>query len=165
MCGNKVYNDSQGTSPAARREGPGSSPDLCGDRRPGAALAARASVLRPLQGVGGTPGAGRIGPNGGSAAASQAAVLSERPGPADGHLAPRDESIPERVLVDTSAWIAHQRWFDPQLQALLTAEAAVTHDVVIGELTLGCGEKGWVLLYTHDRAMAKAAARLGVGWP
>jgi predicted nucleic acid-binding protein len=119
------------------------------------------------------------------------------------------------VLVDTSAWIAHQRWFDPQLHALLTAEAAVTHDVVIGELTLGCGEKASVLasgasrlaraqrvedetvhsfivrndlrccglswpdacllasaasegglrLYTHDRAMAKAAARLGVGWP
>ncbi len=69
------------------------------------------------------------------------------------------------MLVDTSAWIAHQRWFDPQLHALLTAEAAVTHDVVIGELTLGCGEKASVRLYTHDRAMAKAAARLGVGWP
>jgi predicted nucleic acid-binding protein len=119
------------------------------------------------------------------------------------------------VLVDTSAWIAHQRCFDPQLNALLTTETAVSHEVVIGELTLGCGDKarvlaaaasrlgratrvedesvhafilrselrccglswpdacllasaaseGGVRLYTHDRAMAKAAARLGVAWP
>ena len=119
------------------------------------------------------------------------------------------------MLVDTSAWIAHQRCFDPQLNALLTTETAVSHEVVIGELTLGCGDKarvlaaaasrlgratrvedetvhsfilrndlrccglswtdacllasaasgGGVRLYTHDRAMAKAAARLGVAWP
>ena len=117
--------------------------------------------------------------------------------------------------MDTSVWIAHQRWFDPQLNALLTAETAVSHEVVIGELTLGCGDKARVLasaasrlgraqrvedgtvqtfilrnelrccglswpdacllasaasdgglrLYTRDRAMAMAAARLGVGWP
>jgi predicted nucleic acid-binding protein len=117
--------------------------------------------------------------------------------------------------VDTSVWIAHQRWFDPPLNALLAAERAVSHEVVIGELTLGCGEKARMLasaasrlgraqrledeavrafilrndldccglswpdacllasaaseagmrLYTHDRAMAKEAARLGVGWP
>ena len=119
------------------------------------------------------------------------------------------------MLVDTSAWIAHQRSFDPQLDALLTAEVAVSHEMVIGELTLGCGDKARMLasaasrlgraqriedeavqsfirrndlrcsglswpdacllasaaserglrLYTRDRAMANASARLGMAWP
>ena len=52
------------------------------------------------------------------------------------------------VLADTSAWISHQQRFDSHFDALLAAGLMVTHGIVVGELTLGCGSKAKELAAT-----------------
>jgi predicted nucleic acid-binding protein len=42
-----------------------------------------------------------------------------------------------RVLVDTSVWVEHFRHSDPQLVALLHADAALGHPLVVAELACG----------------------------
>jgi predicted nucleic acid-binding protein len=41
------------------------------------------------------------------------------------------------ILVDTSVWIAHLRWQQPDLTALLEHERVLTHPFVIGEVACG----------------------------
>jgi predicted nucleic acid-binding protein len=45
--------------------------------------------------------------------------------------------VPERVLVDTSVWIAHLRHGDSHLAALLDEGSVLVHPFVIGELACG----------------------------
>lgn len=43
----------------------------------------------------------------------------------------------ERVLLDTSVWIAHYRMLDPRIETLLHNECVVMHPLVIGEIAVG----------------------------
>jgi len=56
------------------------------------------------------------------------------------------------VLADTSAWIAHQRKPDPVIVDAMRSGRLCSHGVVIGELSLGCGDV--------PRRMSDEASRL-----
>lgn len=69
------------------------------------------------------------------------------------------------ILVDTSVWIDHLRYADPQLVALLDADEVGCHPYVIEELALGSikqrtaflellGNLRRFPLVTHDEVMA-----------
>ncbi|MGH7244955.1 MAG: type II toxin-antitoxin system VapC family toxin [Phycisphaerales bacterium] len=83
------------------------------------------------------------------------------------------------ILVDSSLWVEHLRRGHPRLQGVLETEPVVTHDFVLGELSLGHLKKGSDFLKTlaglprllpadHEEVLA-AVDRLdlrgsGIGW-
>lgn len=74
------------------------------------------------------------------------------------------------ILVDTSLWVDHLRRGHPRLTELLSQGLVAGHPFVTGEIALGnLRQRDEILgllaaLWTTDRRLAAAAARLGTAF-
>jgi hypothetical protein len=71
------------------------------------------------------------------ASASPAGIPERRAGDASGVVASSGDMCD--VLIDTASWINHGRIPDALIAAAIERGCVVTHQDIVGEITLGCG--------------------------
>lgn len=138
MSGNQEYTHDYGIAHQYRRAGSQSRAGDDWDFGSTGAAEPRAQSIRPGDFVGDTH-EGRVGSTPRSPApASPAGIPERRAGESSGVKA-ASASDTFDVLIDTASWINHGRIPDALIVTAIQRGCVVTHQDVVGEITLGCG--------------------------
>ena len=137
MSGSQEYTHDYGIAHQYRRAGPQSRAGDDWDFGSRGAAKPRTQSIRPGDFVGDTH-EGRVGSTSRSpASASPAGIPERRAGDASGVVASSGDMCD--VLIDTASWINHGRIPDALIAAAIERGCVVTHQDIVGEITLGCG--------------------------
>lgn len=138
MSGSQEYTHDYGIAHQYRRAGPQSRTGDDWDFRSSGAAEPRTQSIRPGD-FGGDTHEGRVGSTPRSpASASPTGIPERRAGEASGVTESSSGDTCD-VLIDTASWINHGRIPDALIAAAIEQGCVVTHQDVVGEITLGCG--------------------------
>ena len=138
MSGSQEYTHDYGIAHQYRRAGSQSRARDDRDFGSPGATEPRTQSIRPGDFVGDTD-EGRLGSTPRSpASASPTGIPERRAGEASGVTASSSGDTCD-VLIDTASWINHGRISDALIAAAIEQGCVVTHQDVVGEITLGCG--------------------------